>query len=205
MAYVTVKTRETKATVGIHPPIVLNERSHISLVDVRIPEEVARKFTFTEPQAISSYPREGEPKFLLFPRGEYNIARLQHTIRNSPAFDHIGFDIEETVVSTESGAVRITPELTHILDIPDSLPQFIRVTTGGGPQRRYLINCNLVEANSSYSSGPQRDLKVTPSRLLAVAPSDKNIVDGITLDLLTEDSEAPDFGGKEIVYILKIR
>ena len=217
MAYITVRTREAKSTVGVYPTIVLDERTYISLVDVRIPEEVARKFTFTDRQAISTIPREGEPKLLFFPRGEYNIARLQHTIKNSPVFNDIGFDVEGTIVSMGSVAVRTTPELAQMLDIPESLPPFSRVTIGGGPQRRYLISCNLVETSSSYSSGPQSESKVTPSRLLAVAPSrgghypellvqsGKNIVDGITLDLLTENCEVPDFGGKVIVYILKIR
>ena len=35
MTYITIKTKKIKAN-----PIVLDGRSHISLVDIRIPEEV---------------------------------------------------------------------------------------------------------------------------------------------------------------------
>ena len=39
MTYITIKTKKTKANVEIFPPNVLDGRSHISLVDIRIPEE----------------------------------------------------------------------------------------------------------------------------------------------------------------------
>ena len=38
MTYITIKTKKIKANVDIFPPIVLDGRSHISLVDIRIPE-----------------------------------------------------------------------------------------------------------------------------------------------------------------------
>ena len=53
MTYITVKTKETKANIEIYPPIVLNEGSHISLVDIKIPEEVTKSFSFMGHQAIS--------------------------------------------------------------------------------------------------------------------------------------------------------
>ena len=37
MTYITIKTKETNANVEIFPPIVLDGRSHISLVDIKIP------------------------------------------------------------------------------------------------------------------------------------------------------------------------
>ena len=48
MTYITIKTKKTNANVEIFPPIVLDGRSHISLVEIRIPEEVTKSFTFTE-------------------------------------------------------------------------------------------------------------------------------------------------------------
>ena len=78
--------------------------------------------------------------------------------------------------------------------------------------KKYLINCNLVEANSSYSFGS----KVSPSRLLAVAPSrngrysklsiqsGKNIINNLTLEIFTENLETPDFGDNEITYVLQV-
>ena len=57
---------------------------------------------------------------------------------------------------------------------------------------------------------------VYPSNLLAIAPSRdrrypeltiqsvNKIINNITLEILTENLETPDFGDKEIIYILKV-
>ena len=67
MTYITIKTKETNANVEIFPPIVLDGRSHISLADIRIPEEVTKNFTFTEQQAIYGEPSKGaQPKLMGF-------------------------------------------------------------------------------------------------------------------------------------------
>ena len=56
-----MKTKETKANVEIFPPIDLNGRSHISLVDIKIPEEVIKNFTFMVRQLIITGPNEKVP------------------------------------------------------------------------------------------------------------------------------------------------
>ena len=95
MTYITIKTKKTKANAEIYPPIVLDGRSHISLVDIKIPERLTKSFTFTAPQAISSSPiRDSQPEMMAFPKGEYNLLKLQHMIRNNPVYKNIGFDIE---------------------------------------------------------------------------------------------------------------
>ena len=60
MTYITIKTKKSNANVEIFPPITLDGRSHISLVDIRFPEEVTKSFTFTERQAIYSEPSKGD-------------------------------------------------------------------------------------------------------------------------------------------------
>ena len=60
MTYITIKTKKIKANVDIFPPIVLDRRSHISLFDIRIPEEATKSFTFTKRQAIYSEPIKGD-------------------------------------------------------------------------------------------------------------------------------------------------
>ena len=95
MTYITVKTKETKANIEIYPPIVLNEGSHISLVDIKIPEEVTKSFTFMGHQAISGNPSRGnQPRMMTFPKGAYNLLKLHNMIRNDPAYKNIDFDIE---------------------------------------------------------------------------------------------------------------
>ena len=116
-------------------------------------------------------------------------------------------------IVTKSDTIRVSSELAQALGIQETLPPFSSVKISS--DKKYLINCNLVETNSSYS------LKATPgtvypSRLLEVAPlrnecypelsieSGKNIINNLTLEILTENLEAPDFGDNEITYALKV-
>ena len=219
MTYITIKTKETKANVEIFPLIVLGGRSHISLVDIKIPEEVTKSFTFTKRQAIYSEPSKGDqPKTIVFPRGDdYNIPKLQHMIKNNPLAENLSFIIgsnnNNINIETKSNAIKVSPELAEILNIPKTPPPFSHIKISG--DEKYLINCNLVEANSSYSfmvsSGD-----VYPSNLLAIVPSRdgsypeltiqsvNKMINNITLEILTENLETPDFGDKEIIYILKV-
>ena len=96
MTYITIKTKETNTNVEIFPPIVLDGRSHISLVDIRIPEEVTKSFTFTERQSIYSEPiKGGQPKLMGFPKGVYNMYKLRYEINNiNRLTENIGLNIE---------------------------------------------------------------------------------------------------------------
>ena len=215
MTYITIKTKETNANIEIFPPIVLNEGSHISLADIEIPEEVTKSFTFTGHQAISGgLIWDNQPAMMTFPKGAYNLLKLQFMVKNNPVYKNIGFDIETIkrafYVTTKLYEVRSLPKLAEILGIPKILAPFSSVKISG--DEKYLINCNLVEANSSYSFGS----KVSPSRLLAVAPSrngrysklsiqsGKNIINNLTLEIFTENLETPDFGDNEITYVLQV-
>ena len=218
MTYITIKTKRIKANVDIFPPIVLDGRSHISLVDIRIPEEETKSFTFTDTQAIYGEPINGEKaKMTVFPKGDdYNIYKIQYKIKTSPLVEYIDLNIETTnniYITTKSNTIKFSPELAQILNIPKTLPPFSHIQISG--DEKYLINCNLVEANSSYSfMVPPGD--VYPSNLLAIVPSRdgrypeltiqsvNKIINNITLEILTENLETPDFGDKEIVYILKV-
>ena len=95
MAYITIKTKETKANVEIFPPTVLDRISHISLVDIKIPEEVTKSFTFTGHQTISGgFIWDNQPAMMTFPKGAYNLLKLQFMVNNNPVYKNIGFDIE---------------------------------------------------------------------------------------------------------------
>ena len=89
MTYITIKTKETKANMEIFPPIVLNEGPHISLAVIIIPEEVTKSFTFTNRQVISSESSNGVPKMTVFPKGVYNIYKIQYKINTSPLAENI--------------------------------------------------------------------------------------------------------------------
>ena len=148
MTYITIKTKETKANVEIFPFIVLDGRSHISLVDIKIPEEVTKSFTFTKRQAIYSEPSKGDqPKTIVFPRGDdYNIPKLQHMIKNNPLAENLSFIIgsnnNNINIKTKSNAIKVSPEFAEILNIPKTLPPFSHIKISG--DEKYLINCNLV-------------------------------------------------------------
>ena len=222
MTYITIKTKKTKANVEIFPPIVLDGRSHISLVDIRIPEEETKSFTFTNKQVISTEPNDREPKMTIFPKGEYNIYKLRCEIKKSPLAEFINLNIETTnnniYITTKYDTIRGSSELAQILNIPEIIMPFSSIKISG--DKKYLINCHLVENRSSYSFGapvyPSHSLKVYPSNLLAIVPSRdgrypeltiqpvNKIINNLTLEILTENLETPDFGFKEIIYILKV-
>ena len=224
MTYITIKTKKTNANVQIFPPIVLDGRSHISLVDIRIPEEVTKSFTFTEQQAIYSEPSKGDqPKLMGFLKGVYNICKLRYAINNNRLTENIGLNIETTnnnvYIKTKSNIIKVSLELAEILNIPKTLPPFSHIKISG--DEKYLINCNLVENRSSYASQREEsslsfETSVYPSNLLAIAPSRdgrypeltiqsvNKIINNLTLEILTENLETPDFGDKEIIYILKV-
>ena len=154
MTYITTKTKETNANIKIFPPIVLNERSHISLVDIKIPEEVTKNFTFTNRQVISTESNNGVPKMIVFPKGVYNINKIQYKINTSPLAENIDLNIEtinnnNINIVTKSNTIKFSPELAKTLGIPETLPPFSSVKISS--DKKYLINCNFVETNSSYS------------------------------------------------------
>ena len=209
----------------IYPPIVLDGRSHISLVDIKIPEEVTKSFTFTKRQAIYSEPIKGDQtKMTVFPKGVYNIYKLCYEIKTSPLVEYIDLNIatlnfNNINIETKSNTIKVSPELAEILNIPKTLPPFSHIKISG--DEKYLINCNLVENRSSYASQREQsslsfETSVYPSNLLAIAPSRdgrypeltiqsvNKIINNLTLEILTENLETPDFGDKEIIYILKV-
>ena len=178
MTYITIKTKETNANVEIFPPIVLDGKSHISLVDIRIPEKVTKSFTFMERQAIYSEPSKGDqPKVMGFPKGVYNIYKLRYEINNNRLTENIGLNIEtinnNVYIKTKSNIIKVSRKLAQTLNIPETLPPFSHIKISS--DEKYLINCNLVENRSSYSFGapvyPSHSLKVYPFNLLAIAPS----------------------------------
>ena len=215
MTYITIKTKEINANVEIFPPFVLDGRSHISLVDIKIPEEVTKSFTFTERQVIYSEPSKGDPtKLMGLPKGVYNIYKLRYEINNNRLTENIGLNIEtinnNVYIETKSNTIKVSRKLAEILNIPKTLPPFSHIKISG--DEKYLINSNLVENRSSYSFG----VSVYPSNLLAIVPSRvgrypeltiqsvNKIIHNLTLEILTENLETPEFGDKEIIYILKV-
>ena len=155
---------------------------------------------------------------IVFPKGDdYNIPKLQHMIKNNPLAENLSLNIETTnnnkYITTKSNTIKISPELAQILNIPKTLPPFSHIKISG--DKKYLIKCNLVEANGSYSFMVSPG-DVYPSNLLAIAPSRdgrypeltiqsvNKIINNLTLEILTENLETPDLGYKEILYILKV-
>ena len=155
----------------IFPPIVLDRISHVSLVDIEIPEEVTKSFTLTGHQAISGgLNKVDQPRMMSFPKGACSLLKLQHMIRNNPVYKNIDFDVgtikKAFYVTTKLYEVKSSPELAQILGIPKILAPFSSIKISGN--EKYLINCNLVENRSSYSFKATPGV-VYPSPLVAVA------------------------------------
>ena len=96
MKFITVKSKQTTASVDLVPPLVLGDKQRISLVDIRIPEQY---FEFTNRESIGIDGRYGNRiKIILLSEhlGKYNARRLQQVINGDPLKAELGLEIKIT-------------------------------------------------------------------------------------------------------------
>ena len=215
MKFITVKSKQTTVSVDLVPPLVLGDKQRISLVDIRIPEQY---FEFTKDQAIGDDGRyKNQLKIIHFSKhhGKYNARKLKQVLNGDPLKAELGLEITITdkaaYLTTKSKEVIVSPELIKNFNIPRELKPFSAVKISG--DEKYFVYCDLVEENNSLLSVA----RITPSKLLAVAPksesgvfpellisTEKHVINNITLRIENEKFEVPDFNDEEIIYVLKI-
>ena len=219
MKFISVKSKQTTASVDLVPPLVLGDKQRISLVDIRIPEQY---FEFTDDQAIGDENRfKKKLKIIKLSKhlGKYNARRLQQVLNGDSLKAELGLEITITdkaaYLTTQSKKVIVSPELTKNFNIPRELKPYSAVKISG--DEKYFVYCDLVEENNSLMSGENNSARIMPSKLLAVAPksesgvypellipADKRVINNITLRIENEKFEVPDFNDEEIIYVLKI-
>ena len=219
MKFITVKSKQTTASVDLVPPLVLGDKQRISLVDIRIPEQY---FEFTDYGSIGTDGRYGNKiNIILLSEhlGKYNARRLKQVINGDPQKAELGLEITITdkaaYLTTQSKEVTVSPELTKNFNIPRELKPYSTVKISG--DEKYFVYCDLVEENNSIMSNENNSGRVMPSKLLAVVPkgesgvypellipAEKRVINNITLRIENEKFEVPDFNDEEIIYVLKI-
>ena len=219
MKFITVKSKQTTVSVDLVPPLVLEDKQRISLVDIRILEQY---FEFTKDQAIGDDGRYvNQLKIIHFSKhhGKYNSRKLQQVLNGDPLKAELGLEISITdkaaYLTTQLKEVLVSEELIKKFDIPRELKPFSVVKISG--DEKYFVYCDLVENNNSLLSGENNSGRIIPSKLLAVAPksesgvfpellipADKRVINNITLRIENEKFEVPDFNDEEIIYVLKI-
>ena len=219
MKFITVKSKQTTASVDLVPPLVLGDKQRISLVDIRIPEQY---FEFTDDQAIGDENRfKKKLKIIKLSKhlGKYNARRLQQVLNGDSLKAELGLEITITdkaaYLTTQSKEIIVSSELTKNFNIPRELKPYSAVKISG--DEKYFVYCDLVEENNSIMSGENNAARIMPSKLLAVAPksesgvypellipADKRVINNITLRIENEKFEVPDFNDEEIIYVLKI-
>ena len=219
MKFITVKSKQTTASVDLVPPLVLGDKQRISLVDIRIPEQY---FEFTDYESIGTDSRYGNKiKIILFSKhlGKYNARRLQQVINGDPLKAELGLEITITdkaaYLTTQKNQILVSEELTEKFNIPRELKPFSAVKISG--DEKYFVYCDLVEENNSIMSNENNSGRIMPSKLLAVAPksesgvypellipADKRVINNNTLRIENEKFEVPDFNDEPIIYVLKI-
>ena len=220
MKFITVKSKQTTASVDLVPPLVLGDKQRVSLVDIRIPEQY---FEFTDYESIGTDGRYGNKiNIILFSKhlGKYNARRLKQVLNGDKLKAELGLEITITdkaaYLTTQSKEVTVSPELTKNFNIPRELKPYSAVKISG--DEKYFVYCDLVEENNSIMSGEKlRVARIMPSKLLAVAPksesgvypellipAEKRVINNITLRIENEKFEVPDFNDEEIIYVLKI-
>ena len=219
MKFISVKSKQTTASVDLVPPLVLGDKQRISLVDIRIPEQY---FEFTDDQAIGDENRfKKKLKIIKLSKhlGKYNARRLQQVLNGDSLKAELGLEITITdkaaYLTTQSKEIIVSSELTKNFNIPRESKPYSAVKISG--DEKYFVYCDLVEENNSLMSGENNSARIMPSKLLAVAPkgesgvypellipADKRVINNITLRIENEKFEVPDFNDEEIIYVLKI-
>ena len=219
MKFITVKSKQTTASVDLVPPLVLGDKQRISLVDIRIPEQY---FEFTDDQAIGDENRfKKKLKIIILSKhlGKYNARRLQQVLNGDSMKAELGLEITITdkaaYLTTQSKEIIVSSELTKNFNIPRESKPYSAVKISG--DEKYFVYCDLVENNISLMSGENNSARIMPSKLLAVAPkgesgvypellipADKRVINNITLRIENEKFEVPDFNDEPIIYVLKI-
>ena len=219
MKFITVKSKQTTASVDLVPPLVLGDKQRISLVDIRIPEQY---FEFTDDQAIGDENRfKKKLKIIKLSKhhGKYNARRLQQVLNGDSLKAELGLEITITdkaaYLTTQSKEIIVSSELTKNFNIPSESKPYSAVKISG--DEKYFVYCDLLEENNSLLSGENNSARVMPSKLLAVVPkgesgvypellipADKRVINNITLSIENEKFEVPDFNDEEIIYVLKI-
>ena len=219
MKFITVKSKQTTASVDLVPPLVLGDKQRISLVDIRIPEQY---FEFTDDQAIGDENRfKKKLKIIKLSKhlGKYNARRLKQVLNGDSLKAELGLEITITdkaaYLTTQSKEIIVSSELTKNFNIPRESKPYSSVKISG--DEKYFVYCDLVEENNSFMSRENNAARVMPSKLLAVAPksesgvypellipADKRVINNITLRIENEKFEVPDFNDEEIIYVLKI-
>ena len=219
MKFITVKSKQTTASVDLVPPLVLGDKQRISLVDIRIPEQY---FEFTDDQAIGDENRfKKKLKIIKLSKhlGKYNARRLKQVLHGDSLKAELGLEITITdkaaYLTTQSKEIIVSSELTKNFNIPRESKPYSAVKISG--DEKYFVYCDLVENNNSLMSGENNSARIMPSKLLAVAPksesgvypellipADKRVINSITLRIENEKFEVPDFNDEEIIYVLKI-
>ena len=219
MKFITVKSKQTTASVDLVPPLVLGDKQRISLVDIRIPEQY---FEFTDDQAIGDENRfKKKLKIIKLSKhlGKYNARRLKQVLNGDSLKAELGLEIKITdkaaYLTTQSKEIIVSSGLTKNFNIPRELKPYSAVKISG--DEKYFVYCDLVEENNSIMSGENNSARIMPSKLLAVVPkgesgvypellitADKRVINNITLRIENEKFEVPDFNDEEIIYVLKI-
>ena len=219
MKFITVKSKQTTASVDLVPPLVLGDKQRISLVDIRIPEQY---FEFTDDQAIGDENRfKKKLKIIKLSKhlGKYNARRLKQVLNGDSLKAELGLEITITdkaaYLTTQSKEIIVSSELTKNFNISRESKPYSSVKISG--DEKYFVYCDLVEENNSFMSRENNAARVMPSKLLAVAPksesgvypellipAEKRVINNITLRIENEKFEVPDFNDEEIIYVLKI-
>ena len=219
MKFISVKSKQTTASVDLVPPLVLGDKRRISLVDIRIPEQY---FEFTDYGSIGTDGRYGNKINIIHLSehlGKYNARRLKQVINGDKLKAELGLEITITdkaaYLTTQSKEIIVSSELTKNFNIPRVLKPYSAVKISG--DEKYFVYCDLVEENNSLMSGENNSARIMPLKLLAVVPkgesgvytellipADKRVINNITLRIENEKFEVPDFNDEEIIYVLKI-
>ena len=177
MKFISVKSKQTTASVDLVPPLVLGDKQRISLVDIRIPEQY---FEFTDDQAIGDENRfKKKLKIIKLSKhlGKYNARRLQQVLNGDSLKAELGLEITITdnaaYLTTQSKEIIVSTVLTKNFNIPRESKPYSAVKISG--DEKYFVYCDLVEENNSIMSGENNSARIMPSNFLQLRQKAKAV------------------------------
>ena len=122
MKFITVKSKQTTVSVDLVPPLVLEDKQRISLVDIRIPEQY---FEFTKDQAIGDNGHsKNQLKIIKLSKhlGKYNARKLQQFLNGDPLKAELGLEISITdkaaYMTTQSNEIIVSTGINQKFQYP---------------------------------------------------------------------------------------
>ena len=183
MKFITVKSKQTTASVDLVPPLVLGDKQRISLVDIRIPEQNnARRLQQSQGEVINF-------EISITDKGAYLAAQENEVL------------FSEELAKKFNIPSRLKPYSVVKISGDEKYFVYCDLVENNNSLMSGENNAARIMPSQLLAVAPKGESGVYPELLI---PAEKRVINNITLRIENEKFEVPDFNDEEIIYVLKI-